>query len=82
MSAAGERAALRAGPLYRTGAGVVHDPRRPGVDGPTAIRAGLRTDRRFRVTDEETGEDCTVEALAEFLFTRPVRTSGLLDGCR
>ncbi len=63
--------------LWRTGEGVVHDPRYPDADGATVIRAGLRAARRFRVTSEVTGEDCTVEVLAEFLTAGWLRSSGL-----
>lgn len=74
MSAAPEQRTGPGGPLRRTREGLLRDPLRPGADGAALVRAGLRADRRFRVTDEETGQDCTVEVLAEFLLgacTRP-----------
>jgi len=68
------------GPLRRSREGVLHDPGRPAADGAALVRAGLRSGRRFRVTDEETGEDCTVEVLAEFLLGACAHRAGLLLG--
>jgi hypothetical protein len=67
-------------PLVRTRDGVVHDPLRPDADGPTVVRTELRSGRRFRVTCEETGEDCTVDVLAAFLVAAATRPLGVLDG--
>ena len=72
-------------PLRRSSEGVLRDPEdpaagRPEADDAALVRAVLRSGRRFRVIDEETGEDCTVEVLAEFLVGTCVRPAGLLLG--
>ena len=66
--------------LVRGRDGVVRDSLRPDADGSTVVRSELRSGRRFRVTCEETGEDCTVDVLAAFLVTAAARPPGLLDG--